>query len=288
MLPLIAGAIEAAPAIGAAAMKWGPALLGAIPLVQDLLKGGADPEKIAKVKQMRDDRIEQLIGSDPSNNRNKATAQANDEFKQMMDQVENEGKAGAGEIAMDVASLAGDVALGHFAAKGMGKKVNSNAPAAGGPTTATEGVNGKLSAVAPAPSPVKATPDVETGPTPEAKIHDAELLPESGFTFGQAPRIGMDGVTGGMSPRDMADLQASMMKAKMMQRARMNPGMSGVPIEMGMGERPMLGIGKDMTVENNIANWAPPSDIPSPTNRKARINKQQQMNDMFVMRDAGM
>ena len=214
MLPLIAAGIEAAPeigsAIGAAAMKWGPALLGAIPLIQDLVKGGADPEKIAQVKKMRDDRVEQLMGADPSNNRNKATAQANDEFKEMMDKVENDGKASGGEIATDLAGLAGDVALGHFAARGMkpGKKVNSNAPVSGGPTTATEGVNGKLSAVPPARAPkmVNAAPEVEVGTG--------------------------SGQMGNLSPTDHENLQIAMMKAQMQKRA-MNQSMGMPGIEGG-------------------------------------------------------
>jgi hypothetical protein len=161
VLPLIAAGIEAAPAIGAAALKWGPALLGAIPLVQDIFKGGADPEKIAKVKQMRDDRAEQLIAATPGVDRNKAIAQANQEFQEMISSAENEGKASGGEIAADVAGVAGDLALGHFAAKGLkaGKKTNANSPTTGGPNTASEGINGVDTAAKPMQNAMAKAPD---------------------------------------------------------------------------------------------------------------------------------
>jgi hypothetical protein len=161
VLPLIAAGMAAAPAIGAAALRFGPALLGAIPLIQDIFKGGADPAKLDKVKQMRDDRIEQIVGSMPGIDRNKATAQANQEFQEMISSAENEGKASGGEIATDVAGLASDIALGHFAAKGVkaGKKTNANAPTAGGPKTASEGVNGIDTAAKPMQNAIAKAPD---------------------------------------------------------------------------------------------------------------------------------
>lgn len=190
------------PAIAAAAVQWGPALLGAIPLIQDIFKGGADPAKLDKVKQMRDDRIEQLIAATPGTDRNKATTQANQEFQDMISSAENEGKASGGEIATDVAGLAGDLALGHFAAKGLkgGKKTNANAPTPGGPKTASEGVNGVDTAAKPVQNTMAKAPD------------EPEMVHNAVEERAEMPEGLMDAA----------------MKAKMMSNARRMPGMSGV------------------------------------------------------------
>lgn len=228
-----------------AAMQWGNGALGAIPIVRDLLKGGADPEKIAQVKKMRDDRIEQIVGSMPGIDRNKATAQANDEFHTMISQAENEGTTSPGEIAGDAAGLAGDLLMGKYMRRGMegGKKTNANAPTPGGPKTASEGVNGVDTAAKPMQNTMAKAPD-----EPEM-VHNAveerAEMPSTGFTM-NSPRLTMNGATGGMSPVDREELMRAAMKAKMMDRARQNPGMSNVAIPMGGAPSPMMALGDSM------------------------------------------
>ena len=282
-IPLIAGAIAAAPAIGAAAMKYGPALLGAIPLVQDIFKSGADPEKIAGIKKMRDDRIEQIVGSMPGMDRNKATAQANQEFQEMISHAEGEGKATAGELAGDVATLAGGIALGKFARGKLSKKTDANAPTTGGPATASEKINGVDTAAKPAQNAMVG----KVNDAPEVIHNPIVEKPQTGFQM-NSPRLTMDGATGGTQPLDDAQLRQMMMKAQLMKRARGNPGMSGVAIPMGGEPEPMLRLDDSMGRQIRAQGWTAPSGIPTTIGQKFAKSRQQQMDEMFAMRDAGL
>ena len=280
-VPLIAGAIAAAPAIGRTLMMGA----GFAPLIMDMFSsGGADKESIDKVVAMRDEKVQQLVGSGmkPAD----AQAQVNAEIEPILAGLHKSDSPSGGELLADVATAAG----GLYGAKKLFSKGAAKSP----PTSKVPENTGTS-------QPGKPTQEVtdlgkrgdgqvtrhnEKAPMDEPEmVHNAvEEKAEAGFRM-NSPRIGMDGFTGGSDPVDADELMRKAIIAKMQQRQRMNPGMSGVAIPMGMSEQPMLRLDNSMTREANAAEWELPSGVPSPLGQKARNLKRQQMEEMYTQRD---
>jgi len=243
---IVAKAAGMIPGVGTLVTGAGLAM-DVLPMIHDLMKGGdASPEKMDAIAKARDARVEQMMGADPSMNRQKALNAVNAELAPLLAEAEHKGPD-VGELLMD----AGATAAGLYTAKKAGffkgfggKKTNPNAPTVGGPATATEKTNGTVDASAPKlPSQAdaaKATfaapkdePELVHNKTEEALEGVVEKPTGTGFTMPPAGFIGKTGDTGGVSPMDQSDLLRMAMAAKMRQRSRQMGAFSGAPIEMG-------------------------------------------------------
>ena len=235
-VPLIAGAIAAAPAIGRNLMMGA----GFAPLIMDMFSGGGpDKESIDKVVAMRDEKVQQLVGSGmkPAD----AQAQVNAEIEPILAGLHKSDGPSGGELLAGVATAAG----GLYGAKKLFGKGAAKSPA-------TSKVPENTGTAQPGKPPQEVTDLGKRGdghvtrhndkaPMDEPEmVHNAvEERAEYGFRM-NSPRIGMDGFTGGSDPVDADELMRKAIIAKLQQRQRMNPGMSGVAMPMGTSKRQAL------------------------------------------------
>jgi hypothetical protein len=197
----------------------------------DMFKGGSpDKDAIDKVVAMRDEKVQQLVGSGmkPAD----ALSQVNAEIEPILSGLhQNDGPSG-GELLADAATAAG----GFYGAKKLfGKGAVKSHPASKLPEN---------SGTAQANKPTQEVTDLgkpgDGHVTRHAEKSDApDVNLGTGFRM-DSPRIGMDGHTGGSDPIDADELMRKAIMAKMQQRQRMNPGMSGVAMPMGTSKRQAL------------------------------------------------
>lgn len=108
--------------VGGAAVGIGLAALDIIPLLQDLASNGSDPEKIAKVKAMRDSMAQKLVES-KGIPMDQALAEVNEQMKPLIDDASKSEGRGPGGTLLDAASIAGGAFLAKKAGLfGRGKK----------------------------------------------------------------------------------------------------------------------------------------------------------------------
>lgn len=211
--------------------RWSTAQVigGALPIIKDIFENGVDPQKLEAISKARDARAEQLMGSDPSMTRQKATDAANAELAPFIEEA-SRGPSSTGDKVMDAAGLAVDVGgalnawrLGKLA--GIGKKMNANAPTPGGPATASEPLAGTAD-MGNFKSAGRTAMESGAGDRVTADPSGEQLkltggVPGTGFTMPQS---------GGTMPMDQGELMRMMMAAKLRQQPKQSPPMYRSPM----------------------------------------------------------
>ncbi len=182
-----------------AAIGLGSLAFDVIPLINDLAKGDGDPAKVEAIKQARDGMAQKLVEA-KGIPLDQAMLEVNDQLKPLIDEAAaNQQGTTPGEVATDLAGLAGGVFLAHKAGfLGKGK-------AAAKPVR-TRAVSRKAKPAAVADEP-------ETAAVEEPETRQAMLVPPDGGTM----------------PFDQDELKRMMIAAQMRGQPMRPPGMQMQP-----------------------------------------------------------